>query len=601
MNKFRIPGYIIILSSLCFSLLSVSFSFDVSLLAFPLAVGFSVLTSYFLCFKILKNKDYSAYKITEKLLQYLSYILLISFILRRAGKNGTVYFYDVITVVLWCVNFVSSQYFLYFFNDKKIYALVPEWKNYTAKKSGGMIVKKDFSLRGLFKEVLDWVDALVQAVFMVLLIQIFILQLYVIPSESMVPSFLIGDRVVVTKTSSGPTFPLSEVGLPCLKKYKRGDVIVFRNPHYSMDRKSEVRSVISQIVYMLTFTTVNLNVDEHGEPKADPLVKRICGVPGEQLVMQDGVLYARTVESDKFEPVKLDSKFACWNLSKYEKNPAVRYIPLSQEYYEAMIEFEAERRALNILNAASECRRIAKTMNLLRTGVCAADRTDDFKAPESMRADLLFSGCLQNASEILKASNSAWFESFMCGWTDSSVARNILSSVSRRAAEDGEYSYLDFFDGDYYSEANFKLNLMTKIALGELYVYTAGQMQKGFSASEIVNSPDFKKYSMKVSECCWYISLLDQRNMPLFPANSIDGQPSYIPENCYFMMGDNRFNSLDMRHSYESVLRNITELDSYSVQYSSDIAPQYVHRKRILGSAVYRFWPLSRSGGIKTN
>ena len=117
MNKFRIPGYIIILSSLCFSLLSVSFSFDVSLLAFPLAVGFSVLTSYYLCFKILKNKDYSAYKITEKLLQYLSYILLISFILRRAGKNGTVYFYDVISVVLWCVIFVSSQYFLYFFND----------------------------------------------------------------------------------------------------------------------------------------------------------------------------------------------------------------------------------------------------------------------------------------------------------------------------------------------------------------------------------------------------------------------------------------------------------------------------------------------------
>ena len=32
---------------------------------------------------------------------------------------------------------------------------------------------------------------------------------------------------------------------------------------------------------MLTLTSVNLNVDEDGNPIADPLVKRVCAVEGE--------------------------------------------------------------------------------------------------------------------------------------------------------------------------------------------------------------------------------------------------------------------------------------------------------------------------------
>ena len=57
---------------------------------------------------------------------------------------------------------------------------------------------------------------------------------------------------------------------------------------------------------MLSLMTVNLNKDENGEMKADPLVKRITGLPGEQLVMQDGVLYVRTKDSDEFIPSKID-------------------------------------------------------------------------------------------------------------------------------------------------------------------------------------------------------------------------------------------------------------------------------------------------------
>ena len=68
-------------------------------------------------------------------------------------------------------------------------------------------------------------------IFTVLIFQIFLLQLYEIPSESMVPTFLVKDRVFVSKIDCGPKFPLTEVGLPDFRKYKRGDTIVLRNPH----------------------------------------------------------------------------------------------------------------------------------------------------------------------------------------------------------------------------------------------------------------------------------------------------------------------------------------------------------------------------------
>jgi signal peptidase I len=62
------------------------------------------------------------------------------------------------------------------------------------------------------------------------------------------------------------------------------------------------------------------------------------------------------------------------------------------------------------------------------------------------------------------------------------------------------------------------------------------------------------------------------------------------------MMGDNRFNSLDMRHSYDVHLAPVDKGDEWSFVYRSNLAPQYVPVSRILGSANFRFWPISRAG-----
>ena len=60
------------------------------------------------------------------------------------------------------------------------------------------------------------------------------------------------------------------------------------------------------------------------------------------------------------------------------------------------------------------------------------------------------------------------------------------------------------------------------------------------------------------------------------------------------MMGDNRFNSHDLRHANDYAAAPLTASDSMSVQYDSIIGPQYINKKLIIGKPMFRFWPLDR-------
>lgn len=575
MSKILIFSMAICVLSIVFSLFSISFSFDVSLISFPFSLCVSLLVSYFLLYKGFVKKNFRDFRIGRKILQYIPYLLLVSFIIRRAGAEETPFWLDVVCVVMWILIFVLSIVLLKFISDKKTEKYFPFWQKELQLLQ---LERKVWSVKRVFIEIVDWVDALLQAVFMVLLIQIFIFQLYVIPSESMVPSFLIGDRVVVFKTPSAPVFPLSKVGLPSNKKYNRGDVVVFRNPHYSINRKSEIQTVVSQLVYMITFTGINLNVDENGNLKADPLVKRISGLPGEQLVMQDGILYARTAKNAEFQPVELDQSFACWNLN--ETQPSIKKyiqtIPFSNQTYKAMIELENLRKDYDLDVAKTKCENITKKIKIKYD----SGEIDAFFAKSSSlkKNETIFEGGFsfqdfvlqpeEFIEKIFKSGNCCeWFTAFMNDWN------KVDSSV---------------YSSDPYTLANFKLNVMIKEIIGN---YILNYLEKKENQSE---------EAFMLQYISFYIQILDQRNMPLFPANDEQGNPSYIPEDCYFMMGDNRFNSLDMRHSYESKLVPLSSLDTYSVLYESNMEPQFVPKNYILGSAAYRFWPFARKGFVKT-
>ena len=566
-STYKKVSYIEFGAAALFTLLLINFSLDISILAFPLALIFSAILFYLSYFKIFKETNGSKAMAVLKLTQHLPYFLLLCFILRRAGKNGTSAFYDLITVLLWLLIFVTSLILSNLMGEKKIKKLTEGW---TVKPE----FKKPKGAARLAFEIVDWADALVWAIFTVMLFQIFVFQLYEIPSESMVPTFLIKDRVIVSKFDCGPKFPLTNIGLPDFRHYKRGQTIVLRNPHYSLDRKSEVKTVTSQLLYMLTFMTVNINRDEDGELKADPLVKRICGEPGEQLVMQDGQLYARKNGQD-FKPVEIDNKFATWNLNALQQNikKKVESFPLSASEYEDMLDFEEYRRNYDLNVAKFRAQEIVRSLS---NYAASSSKAGDFTAP-SLFEYMLFSQVNTIALDLIsKAGGAKWFSDFMTSWIEN---------------KDKER--------DLYSESNFRLNVITKITFGNLVLRTIELSKNNVSASQWQNDAVFKENYELANKLNWYIqSLLDERNMPVFPANDANGNACYIPKNCYFMMGDNRFNSLDLRHSYDQKMKPLTDDDKLSIEYYSMMEPQYVNKRYIIGKPVYRFWPATRRGKV---
>ena len=106
-EKYKITTLINLGASVLFALLLINFSWDISILAFPIGAAYCAVTVLFTLKMILKTDGKLIYKVI-KFTEYLPYVFFITFILRRAGKNGTPFFYDVITVILWFVIFVCS-------------------------------------------------------------------------------------------------------------------------------------------------------------------------------------------------------------------------------------------------------------------------------------------------------------------------------------------------------------------------------------------------------------------------------------------------------------------------------------------------------------
>ncbi len=118
---------------------------------------------------------------------------------------------------------------------------------------------------------LDWFKSnflsLFYAILIAIIIRTFFFQAFFIPSSSMEPTLLVGDRIFVSKFSYGyskHSFPFS---LPLIHERvlfsepERGDIIVFKTPE-------------------------NLRID---------YIKRLVGLPGDKIQMIDGILHINDI------------------------------------------------------------------------------------------------------------------------------------------------------------------------------------------------------------------------------------------------------------------------------------------------------------------
>lgn len=139
----------------------------------------------------------------------------------------------------------------------------------------------------MLSEIKSWVDALVFAIFWVIIINQYLFQLFVIPSPSMVSTLNVGDRVIVNKDSYGvELYPAGTKVLTDDRRVQRDEIITFYNPEY--DSKGPVFDILSQIIYMGTLTLVNIDRTEDGLPAERLYVKRAIGMPGDVIRFENG-------------------------------------------------------------------------------------------------------------------------------------------------------------------------------------------------------------------------------------------------------------------------------------------------------------------------
>jgi len=118
------------------------------------------------------------------------------------------------------------------------------------------------------------------AIIIALLIRTFLFQPFFIPSSSMEPGLLVGDRIFASKYDYGysrHSFPFS---LPIINgrvlesSPKRGDVVIFKPPHTRND-----------------------------------FIKRLIGLPGDKIQLNDGVVFINSIPVNR-EFVRIDESGA---------------------------------------------------------------------------------------------------------------------------------------------------------------------------------------------------------------------------------------------------------------------------------------------------
>jgi signal peptidase I len=101
------------------------------------------------------------------------------------------------------------------------------------------------------RKLLEWVFVIVLALGFTLLFRIYVAEGRWIPSESMVPTLQVGDRLIIEKVT------------PRITGIARGDIIVFSPPEASA--------------------------------RKEDMIKRVIGLPGDTLYINDGKVYVNDV------------------------------------------------------------------------------------------------------------------------------------------------------------------------------------------------------------------------------------------------------------------------------------------------------------------
>ena len=224
--------------------------------------------------------------------------------------------------ILWFVVWTGNLWFLLgvpiiydLYISKYLY-------RYIGRKNEELCERSD-----LYRNIYEWVNAIVFATVVASLIHIFFFQMYVIPSSSMEKTLLIGDYLYVSKATYGPKMPNTPIAFPFvhhtmpfsatkksfseaikwpykrlkgLRDIERNDVVVFNFPagdtvllenqavtYYDVLREyqREYGAERGRAELFNTYTVITRPVD-----KRENYIKRCVALPGDTFRITDGEL-----------------------------------------------------------------------------------------------------------------------------------------------------------------------------------------------------------------------------------------------------------------------------------------------------------------------
>ena len=119
---------------------------------------------------------------------------------------------------------------------------------------------------------------LLVALAVAVIIKTFLVQPFYVPSESMLPTIEVNDRVMISKLNYRFSDP------------QRGDIVVFISPfNDEIDNETFLGSVGRHILEAVGVRTAS----------ADDLIKRVVGIEGDTIEVKDGHLYVNGMQANE--------------------------------------------------------------------------------------------------------------------------------------------------------------------------------------------------------------------------------------------------------------------------------------------------------------
>ncbi|MBN2509856.1 MAG: signal peptidase I [Spirochaetales bacterium] len=471
------------------------------------------------------------------------------------------------------------------------------WGVYKTKKAQKEEKRQYKKKRTLGEKIWENTDAIISSIITVIIIQHFVFQLYVIPTESMVPTFLVGDRTFVTKFASGPGIPLTDWKLPRITQPKKGDIVVFQSPEYTY--ASLAKRVFQQFVFYITLTTVDIDRDESGNIRKRFIVKRLTGVPGEKYMMVDDILYVKHAQDADFEPDQQDTAYGHYNL--FTEDPdilnRIQNLPVNRPTREILNRWDEVKNTATAGDFLERLKDNHRKLTDISSSLSFSQREAFFSSvKESIQSNLSPMTILTARREQLDAVGVSPFQLANSYEYDDIFFYEYLNGNSAdidALLRDAITAAKDNVNPDLFETSSRKLNLMFKNLQLERFIIYAELVQQNVSLRDFASSAALSENIRQSKELeRIYLRYFDFRNFPAFPA----GEDEYIPKGHYFLIGDNRYNSLDFRYDHSgSFPRYLDNGDTSSIVYNSSLAPYLLPQENILGIARATFWPFSRA------